>query len=147
MKVLHRVKIRGIVSPGDEDDFIDRVEGLVDEEDFSLDWERDEAEDFSGEELVFLRTSIEKTRRTNDVAEAFRSGLSEGDRELLVSQKNRLDDDLEFYVRLDLDAFLDDLFVLTESGDCVHFTLKIAAYPAKKDAAYNKVATWLDVNV
>jgi RNA binding exosome subunit len=147
MKVLHRVKIRGIVPPGDEEDFVDRVEGLVDEEDFSLDWERDEAEDFSGEELVFLRTSIEKTRRTNDVADAFRSGLSEGDRELLVSQRNRLDDNLEFYVRLDLDAFLDGLFVLTESGDCVHFTLKIAAYPAKKDAAYSKVATWLDVNV
>lgn len=141
MKYAHAVKLRAIVSPSREEQVKERVKGLlglpldVVEEEEDVTFDVDEAEDFSGNELRFVRTSFTATRNTNRVLTSLRDGLSEGDREMIAGQHDRLDEDLNFHVRLDLDAFLDGAFIVTESGDCLHLRVKVAAYPAKQEKA------------
>lgn len=151
MKYAHAVKLRAIVSPSREEQVKERVKGLlglpldVVEEEEDVMFDVDEAEDFSGNELRFVRTSFTATRNTNRVLTSLRDGLSEGDREMIAGQHDRLDEDLNFHVRLDLDAFLDGAFIVTESGDCLHLRVKVAAYPAKQEKAYDVIEAMLGV--
>lgn len=145
MKRAHAIKLRVIVGPGQEELVKERLLSMLglplsevqEEEDISFDV--DEAEDFSGNDLHLVRTSYTKTRNTNRVLDVLREKLPRGDREMVVSQEDRLDDDLNFHIRLDLDAFLDGAYILTEDGDCVHVRVKVAAYPAKRDEAMTVV--------
>lgn len=152
MKYAHAIRLRAIVSPEREALVKEKMKELLglplsvveEEEDVSFDV--DEAEDFSGNELRFVRTEYTKTRNTNRVLESLREGLSRGDREMIAGQMDRLSDDLEFHIRLDLDSFLDDVFIVTESGDCLHVRVKVAAYPAKRSKAERVVAEMLGVD-
>lgn len=146
MKYAHSVKLRGIVSPEEEDELKRRLTALLrrrsDErsieeirDDEGVSFTVDTAEDFAGNELRFVRTAFDATRNTNSVLRTLRSELSQGDRELIAGQMDRLDDDLNFHIRLDLDSFLDGVFLLTDSGDCLHLRVKVAAYPAKEERA------------
>lgn len=152
MKYAHAVKLRAIVRPDREESVKEAMIGLLgrpvsavlDEEEISFD--RDEAEDFSGNDIVFVRTAFEKTRNTNDVLRTLRDNLPEGDRQMVVDQMDRLDEDLHFHLRLDLDSFLDGAYILTEDGDCLHIRIKVAAYPAKQERAVGVVHEMLGVS-
>ena len=151
MKLAHAVKFRVIASPEREEAVKESVLTLLgiplDEvyEEEDVEFDVDEAEDFSGDELRFIRTSFTKTRNTNRVIESLQDGLSQGDREMLAGQPDRFDEELNFHVRLDLDSFLDGAYIVTEDGDCVHIRIKVAAYPAKKEKAKDVVKEILGV--
>lgn len=152
MKYAHAIKLRVIVSPEEEDVVKRKVKALlglpldeVDEEE-DVSFSVDEAEDFEGNELRLVRTEFRKTRNTNRVLATLREELSRGDREMIAGQMDRLDDELNFHVRLDLDAFLDDVFIVTEGGDCVHLRVKVAAYPAKPVRAKPVIEEMLGVS-
>jgi RNA-binding protein len=52
---------------------------------------------------------------------------------------SRLDEELFFYIRLNKEAALKDIFELTDSGDCVHIKMHIAAFPKNRDSALKVV--------
>ena len=152
MKYAHAVKLRAIVDPSREDAVKQGILGLFERppdvvrEEEAVSFDVDSAEDFTGDELRFIRTSFEKTRNTNEVLDTLRSELSDGDRAMLAEQMDRLDEDLHFHIRLDLDSFLNGAYIVTESGDCLHVRIKVAAYPAKKERAVDVIHDILGVS-
>lgn len=60
-------------------------------------------------------------------------------KQLLSQKESRLSDKYNFYVRLDKKKFLDSKFSLTESGDCIHIRINIAAFPRKRDRALENI--------
>ena len=60
--------------------------------------------------------------------------------QLLQQAESRLDADLNFFIRFDKDSWIKDrkLFI-TDSGNCFHLKISVAAYPKKREAALNVV--------
>ena len=62
------------------------------------------------------------------------SNLSKNDKLNIENQiESRLNDDGFFFIRLDKRLLIQNIFKLTEAGDCFHIKVKIAAYPASKE--------------
>jgi len=60
--------------------------------------------------------------------------------ETLRAQKSsRLDEDLFFYIRLNKELLMKDIVELTDSGDCFHIRIHIAAFPKNKEAGLKVV--------
>src|SRR3989344_2840824 len=56
--------------------------------------------------------------------------------QLLDQLESRLHDNLHFYLRLDKDAMVNlGQLWLTDSGNCFHIEIVVAAFPAKREAA------------
>ena len=59
---------------------------------------------------------------------------------LLEQQKeSRLNDDGVFYIRFDKQLLLQNIPRLTDSGDCFHMKIKLAAYPAKREQYFSNL--------
>jgi RNA binding exosome subunit len=64
------------------------------------------------------------------------ANLTKEDKILLEKQiESRLDDALHFYIRLEKNSLLCDLYEVTDSGNCFHFKISIATYPHSRESA------------
>lgn len=77
-----------------------------------------------------------KLRRNNHIKKLLNTvfnELSNIDKKKLMDQKeSRLDEEGYFYFRLDKNMLLNDTFILTEKGNCFHFKIKLASFPASR---------------
>jgi len=82
-----------------------------------------------------LRITLSKPRHVTLFLEHLNEKLSDEDKRTLLNQKeSRLDEEGLFYLRLERIAWMvDSDAVLTDSGNCYHIALDIAAYPKKRD--------------
>ena len=65
-------------------------------------------------------------------------------KKLLINQlESRLDKSLHFYIRFDKEKLLEDKFFITESGNCFHLNIAIAAYPHKRETAIDIVTAMI----
>ncbi|MGV8162079.1 MAG: RNA-binding domain-containing protein [Candidatus Nanoarchaeia archaeon] len=97
------------------------------------------AKGFSQKTIVIFEADLLKDRHCNKFLKNFKEKLTVEDRKLLVEQVNRLDDNLNFFVRLDKDSLFEEKYVLTDSGNCFHITMNIEAHPRRKDVAHKIV--------
>lgn len=75
-----------------------------------------------------------KKRHINMILTYLFSQLPTKDKQMIFNQRfSRLSDKGCFYIRVDKDAFLQGKAVLTEGGDCFHFKIQLAAFPANKE--------------
>lgn len=73
------------------------------------------------------------------------SNLTKNDKNLLDQQKeSRLNDDGVFYIRLDKPLLLQSIFKLTDTGDCFHIKIKLAAYPATREHYFENLQKLID---
>lgn len=91
------------------------------------------------EKIIILEAFLEKNKHTNKILENLKENLTEKDKELLITQDNRLDENLDFYVRLSKPLILEDLYELTDSGECYHIKINIAAFPKNKETTKQKI--------
>jgi len=74
--------------------------------------------------------------------------FTKNDKELIEHQKeSRLNDEGVFYIRLDKSLLLQNIFQLTDGGDCFHMKIKLAAYPATRERYFqnlHKLITMFD---
>ncbi len=96
---------------------------------------RSRASGFDQKEIVILEVDLEKERHTNSFLEFFKQKLNEQQKSVLVKQENRLDDECNFFIRLDKKKLLNNEYWITESGECYHIRINIAAFPKKKEKA------------
>jgi hypothetical protein len=85
--------------------------------------------------ITILELTLEKERHTNKFLDTFTDDLSHDQKKTLLEQENRLDDDCHFFIRLDKQALIDGKIVVTDSGNCFHIKMSIAAFPKKKESA------------
>ena len=89
------------------------------------------------QDIKIYEIMLSKERHVNKFLAALNQKLSKEQRELLVQQAaSRFDEDLNFFIRLDKDKLMhENLCQLTDSGECFHIKLSIAAYPKRYDTA------------
>jgi RNA binding exosome subunit len=92
---------------------------------------------FKDRKIKTIEVCLRKKRHLNKFLEPIIQKLAPEQKELLVKQKeSRLDEDLEFFIRFDKQKLLEkDEYLITDSGNCFHLKLSIAAFPAKREIA------------
>lgn len=97
-----------------------------------------------GRSMKILSVILTKQRHTSKFLDFFKSKLSKEIIDTLILQlDSRMDEDLNFFIRLDKKHLIHDKFELTDSGDCFHLKFLIASYPAKLDSAKQIVKSYL----
>jgi RNA binding exosome subunit len=85
----------------------------------------------------------EKNRHNMILLETVFSHLTADERNRLTHElPTRIDDDGFFYIRFDKKSLFHNHVEITESGDCFHMKIKLAAFPANPET-YMEAATTL----
>lgn len=87
--------------------------------------------------IIILTLKLEKERHTNAFLSFLQEHLSKEQKELLLTQENRLDDNCDFFIRFKKDDLPNLIF--TDEGDCVHIRMSVAAFPKKKERALERI--------
>lgn len=108
---------------------------------FDLESEKIEVEQhtvsgFKDREIRTYEVCISKKRHLKLFFEHL-SGKLGNQKEILTKQKeSRLDEEQKFYIRFDKAKLIENNeYIITDSGNCFHMTLSIAAFPAKRETA------------
>jgi len=153
MLYIHNAKITIFLKPEDyigNNELIQKVKEVIhkllpidfDKEKLSINEEI--VESFENRKIKIYTLEFSKEAHTWTFIKTLKSLLREDQCKKLVEQKaTRLDEDLFFYIRLDKEAALKDVYELTDSGDCVHIKMHVAAFPKKKEAALKVVEEML----
>lgn len=93
-----------------------------------------------GNDIIKIEFSLNKDKHINDFLKKLSGELGKSQCELLVSQENRIDDECNYFIRLEKNELKEkNKFILTDSGNCFHIKIKLACYPNKKEVAMNVV--------
>jgi RNA binding exosome subunit len=144
MKFANNIHIR-VFCRKDEDevkilDGLKKIINFSDDvlKDEKLEIKKTEAKGFD-EKIKIFEFKVEKSRHINHLLKNLNEQLTTADKERLCEQENRLDENLDFYIRLSKPLILENLFELTETGDCYHIKINIAAFPKNKETAKDKI--------
>ncbi len=97
-------------------------------------------ESFENKKIKKFSLKIEKESHTNTFLKSLNEHLKPEQKQKILEQaESRLDEELCFFIRLDKFKLLHDEYWLTDSGDCFHIKMGIAAFPRKKEAALKVV--------
>lgn len=150
MKLAHNIKLSvfSYESDGeDTDKLASTLASIVpfDLEDEKLKIDRTSAKGFQERKIMILELTLTKESHTNKFLNYLKENLKPEHMNLIKSQlESRLDDELNFFIRLDKDKLLNNKeFYLTESGNCFHIKMSVAAYPAKSEKALEILKDWL----
>ncbi len=92
---------------------------------------------FNEKKIRILEIALNKDRHINTFLESITKNLGEKQKELLLRQKeSRLDEELNFFIRLDKEKMLNNEYWITDSGSCYHIKINIAAFPRKREKAF-----------
>jgi RNA binding exosome subunit len=103
------------------------------------------AQGFQERKIRIFEIVLEKERHTSKFLAHLKQNLDQDQRNLLLRQsESRLDQDLNFFIRLDKPNLMqDNKYWITDTGNCFHIRISIAAYPAKREAGLKVVEQWL----
>jgi RNA binding exosome subunit len=143
MKLAHQVKLSAFVYPEESEEPIKKklfelatVLPDADLENEKMRFTRTAASGFQERKIIILELTLQKEKTINQFFRALTQHLSQTDKNMILNQKNRIDDQLSFFLRLDKPALLSDAYEVVDHGDCFHIKCSIAAYPHTKEAAY-----------
>jgi RNA binding exosome subunit len=143
MKQAHYVEMRVFCKEGeDEQTLVNKIKEV-----FPFDFEKEKikfrwqtAEVFENKKLKIFYVTADKERHIKKVLALLFEKIPKEDKEILLNQlESRLDNSLHFFLRLDKDKMMEGEYKLTETGNCFHFTIAIAAYPHRREIAVNIV--------
>lgn len=99
------------------------------------------AEGFNKKEMQIFEVALTKQSLANEFLESLTGNLTEIQRGILLKQsESRLDNNLDFFIRFDRDSWIKEKKLLfTDSGDCFHLKISIAAFPKKREVALKVV--------
>jgi len=96
------------------------------------------AEGFSGREIKIFEIMLLKESHTNIFLDNLKGLLGSDQISLLMSQRwSRLDENLDLFIRLSKAQLFEKKALLTDSGDCFHIRIGIAAFPRRRETALN----------
>jgi RNA binding exosome subunit len=92
---------------------------------------------FNEQPIKVYTITLEKESHTNAFLKHLLNRLTKEQKDILISQReSRLDNDLNFFIRLDKDKWMNEQAVeITDSGRCFHIRMLLAAYPARRPDA------------
>ena len=146
MKLAHQInlKVFSYEKFNDDDTLIsDKFLKLFpfDLKDEKIELKKTEAFGFHDKKIIIFNIILSKNKHIKKFLENLLIKLDEQQKNLIQSQfESRLDENLDFFLRFDKDEYLkNDKLVLTESGNCFHIRMSIAAFPKKRDLGLDLV--------
>lgn len=103
------------------------------------------AKGFNEKIIRIIELDLNKDRHCNKFLKELAEKLSKEQRTQLIEQENRLDDNLNFYIRFDKAKILKKEYKLTDKGDCYHITINVSSFPKRKENAYKVIKEVLEV--
>ncbi len=96
---------------------------------------------FNERKIKILTVELLKEAHTNKFFEFLLQKITRDDKSAILRQKeSRLDQELYFYLRFDKQKWIQkNELELTDSGDCFHIKLALAAFPRKREVAINLI--------
>ena len=146
MKLAHQIKIKVFsYEKNNEDDkiILDKLLQLFpfNLKDEKIELKKSNAAGFGEKNIAIFEVALEKEKHTNGFIENLVKNLDEEQKKLILEQvESRLDDNLSFFLRLDKSEYLkNNKLKLTDSGNCFHIMISVAAFPRKREIALNIV--------
>jgi RNA binding exosome subunit len=103
------------------------------------------AEGFNQEIIHIISLKIRKYNHSLLLLQNIFKKLDKKDIEKIYEQRDsRLDRNGNFFIRLDKKSLLNNIHQLTESGDCFHFKIKIAAFPSNRENSIKSLEELLE---
>ena len=132
--MIHNIKFRAFVY---EDESIDEISQAILNILPEAEIEVEEAEGLLEDKILILTGTVSKKRYTKTF---FNTLLENADLDKLDDDLERkMDDKGNWFLRFDKADAIDEKLTIKDSGDSIHLKIKIAAYPAKKEIAVEKV--------
>ncbi|MFC1741043.1 RNA-binding domain-containing protein [Nanoarchaeota archaeon] len=149
MKVAHNVKL-SVFSHEEEDSeqikqkFLELVPFDLEQENLEL--KTRNAQGVQEKKIMIYELNLTKERHTKRFMEHLKSNLDKDQIGLLKKQaESRLDQELNFFIRLDKPNLLqDNKLLITDAGNCFHIKISVAAYPANRENGLKVINEWLD---
>ena len=110
-------------------------------EDNKVQIKKTSAEGFNERKIEILEVTLAKTNLINQFLKNLLKSLDKGQKNMVLQQAgSRLDKNLDFFLRFDKDAWLNGKkLAITDSGECFHLKISIAAFPKKGELALNVI--------
>lgn len=96
-----------------------------------------------GTDFNKLEVKLTKDRHTKLAFNTLLNLLTTEEITTLIAQENRIDDNGRFFMRFERKALDHGKVILTDGGDCYHFSILIAAYPKNRTRAIEIVKEML----
>ncbi|MFH1505755.1 MAG: RNA-binding domain-containing protein [archaeon] len=138
MKLCNIIKVTVFAKPEDNCEKIGKVFQKLFPFDFAeekIKLKKQKTHGFNEREILVYEADLEKDRHINAFLKQLNAKLNKAQKELLLRQDNRLDEHLNFFIRLDKPKLLKGKYALTDCGDCFHIKINIASFPRKKEKA------------
>ena len=140
MRWVHRVTLTALAKPEEDVAGIrDAFRALIpfNLEEAKVQFKEEKAEGFDDRIIKIFTVILTKESYTNDFLQFLLDNLSDEQKNLLVSQaESRLDENFDFFIRVDKDAWLKERKMrFTDSGNCFHMKFSLATYPKRRDSA------------
>ncbi len=132
--MIHNIKFRAFVYENESiDEITQSILNILPEADI----EAEEAEGLLEDKIIILSGVVSKKRYTKTF---FKTLLDSVDLEKLNDDLElKIDEKGNWFLRFDKDDALDEKWTILDKGDAIHLKVKIAAFPAKKQIAVDKV--------
>ena len=132
--MIHNIKFRAFVY---EDESADEISQAILNILPEAEIEAEDAEGMLEDKIIILSGTVSKRRYTKTF---FNTLLEWTDLDKLNDDLERkIDDKGNWFLRFDKKDALDEKWTILDSGDSIHLKIKIAAYPAKKEIAVEKI--------
>jgi len=133
MKQVHNIKVKVFAKEEDAEAIKEKLLSLFPFE-LKKQFSDRTAYGFGDKKIKVFEVFLEKQKEVKLFLGFLNEKLSKEQKNMLVMQvDSRLDDEMHFFIRLDKDKLMNDKFFITDSGNCFHVKMSIAAYPAKKE--------------
>ncbi|WP_405281902.1 RNA-binding protein [Methanobrevibacter sp.] len=132
--MIHNIKFRAFVYENESiDEITQSILNILPEAEI----EAEEAEGLLEDKIIILSGVVSKKRYTKTF---FKKLLDSVDLEKLNDDLElKIDEKGNWFLRFDKDDALDEKWTILDKGDAIHLKVKIAAFPAKKQIAVDKV--------
>ena len=102
------------------------------------------ASTFNDRKIKIIETVLKKDTLTKKFLEFLLEKLSIEQKELLVYQKeSRMDENLNFFIRLEKEKMFEVLYEITDDGNCFHIKMSVASFPKRRDVALKNISELL----
>ena len=132
--MIHNIKFRAFVYENESiDEITQSILNILPEAEI----EAEEAEGLLEDKIIILSGVVSKKRYTKTF---FKTLLDSVDLEKLNDDLElKIDEKGNWFLRFDKDDALNEKWTILDKGDAIHLKVKIAAFPAKKQIAVDKV--------
>ena len=132
--MIHNIKFRAFVYENESADEISQaILNILPEAEI----QEEEAEGLLEDRIIILSGTVSKKRYTKTF---FNTILECVDLDKLNDDLERkMDEKGNWFLRFDKNDALDEKLTVLDKGDAIHLRIKIAAFPAKKEIAIDKV--------